>query len=52
MVPDKMLFPIAQSFFAKFRNCQEDYHEEDIVRLSSITRRQHMDKSEFMAILR
>ncbi|XP_020917046.1 transcription initiation factor TFIID subunit 5 [Exaiptasia diaphana] len=42
----------AQSFFAKFRNCQEDYHEEDIVKLSSITRRQHMDKSEFMAILR
>ncbi|KAK3710376.1 hypothetical protein QZH41_012300 [Actinostola sp. cb2023] len=42
----------AQSFFSKFRNSQEDYHEGDIVRLSLITKREDMDKSEFMAILR
>ncbi|KAJ7373053.1 Transcription initiation factor TFIID subunit 5 [Desmophyllum pertusum] len=42
----------AQSFFACFRGSQEDYHEEDLSKLSAITRREHMKSNELMGTLR
>ncbi|EDO33060.1 predicted protein, partial [Nematostella vectensis] len=42
----------AQSFFNKFRQSQEDYHEEDIKKLSAMTRREHMGNNDFIATLR
>ena len=42
----------ARSFFSKYRECQEDYHDGDIIRLSAITRREHMQSNELMTTLR
>ena len=45
-------FLAAKSFLTKFRNCQEDYYEEDIVKLASVTHKEHVEINDLMLTLR
>ncbi|XP_070570065.1 transcription initiation factor TFIID subunit 5-like [Ptychodera flava] len=38
----------AQSFFDKFHGIQEEYHQEDLVKLSTVTKKEHMKSNELM----
>ena len=42
----------AKSFLTKFRDSQEDYYQEDIVKLASVTHKEHVEVNDLMLTLR
>lgn len=42
------LFFVAVAFFSGFSDEQESYHEEDLIKLSAVTKKCHMRHSELM----
>ena len=46
------IFLPAKSFLTKFRNIQEDYYQDDIQKLSSVTHKEHLQVNDMMLTLR
>ncbi|CAB4015297.1 Transcription initiation factor TFIID subunit 5 [Paramuricea clavata] len=42
----------AKSFLTKFRDSQEDYYQEDILKLASVTHKEHVEVNDLMLTLR
>jgi hypothetical protein len=47
-----MFIFIAKSFLTKFRDSQEDYYQEDILKLASVTHKEHVEVNDLMLTLR
>ena len=43
---------VAEAFFHGFNEEQEDYHQDDLIRLSAVTKKDHMKHSEIMVNFR
>ena len=43
-----LLFFVAVAFFSGFSDEQESYHEDDLIKLSAVTKKCHMRHSELM----